>query len=409
MKKGKSNSKMDRRQFLKVASLGTGMLALGPFAKPRSVSAKEDLPKQIKIGLLLPLTGAASIGGIDVKQGAQLAAKIINSKGGIKGSEIVFVDGDTQCTPTPGATSATKLSVRDKVNFIIGDYCSSSALAAIPIIAKANIPIFVIALAQDITGKSHTPNVFRISCGAHLDMPPVGKFAAKEKGHKSFAAIIVNNDWGRSMAQWFDFGLNKYGGAIKETIFYDMGTIDFSPPLDRVRGMKNIDALYVCGYVEDSINITETYRKYNMEIPFYGNDLVADYAFQQKVGKKAVGFHFPWLFDPNSKEPWVQEYVEAYKKEHGKVPGRDPGWGWSAVHIIKETVDSVGTVDPAKCIDYIYKKDKFKLTCGEYGFASPCGQSKLVPGVATYNKDGEIVLVTSRAYGSDAIPPFCID
>jgi branched-chain amino acid transport system substrate-binding protein len=129
---------------------------------------------------------------------------------------VKLIDADTGCSPPLGATEATKLTVRDKVHFIFGDYCSSSTLAAMLIVAKTNTPMFVIRLAEAITGISHTPNVFRISCGAHLDMPPVAKFAAKEKGHRMFAAVAVNNDWGRSLIEWFGYGLKKYGGEISD-------------------------------------------------------------------------------------------------------------------------------------------------------------------------------------------------
>ncbi len=364
-----------------------------------------DIPPVIKIAYSLPLTGPIATSGIEVREGAEAGAKFINEKGGIAGSKVELIFADDRCSPTDAATEATRLTVKDKVHFIGGAYCSSAILAAIPIVAKANIPLFAIGTAQSITGQAHTPNVFRVSSGGHLTAPVIAKYAVKEKGHKKFVAIIDNSDFGRSLQEWFEYGLKRQGGEIQQTVLHDVGNMEFAAELDKVRAMKGIDALYASLLQEEYISFAGAYRKYNMTIPVYGNDLLSDYPVQMRAGKRAAGFCFTWVFDRNSADPWVKDFVSTFKNIYGRLPGREAGWGWGPLMIIKQTVEAVGTVDPKKCIDYIYSH-KFKMPTGEYGFA-PCGQGELTAGVGAYDKNGERVILADRNYGRDVVAPFC--
>src|SRR5512139_1080545 len=82
----------------------------------------------IKVGLLSPLSGAVPTFGLSTQEGAQLAVKEWNAKGGVLGKQIELVVADSQCSADPAVNAANKLIDQDKVSFIVGEVCSSASI-----------------------------------------------------------------------------------------------------------------------------------------------------------------------------------------------------------------------------------------------------------------------------------------
>src|SRR6185436_16198983 len=63
----------------------------------------------IKIGILIPLTGATSQFGATMSKAAQIAADEINAAGGVNGRKIEVVTEDDQRNPEAAVRAARKL------------------------------------------------------------------------------------------------------------------------------------------------------------------------------------------------------------------------------------------------------------------------------------------------------------
>src|SRR5437867_5464370 len=92
----------------------------------------------ILIGVSAPLTGDNAGTGQESLNGAKLAAKQINAKGGILGRPLQIVEGDDRCDPKEGATVAQKFASQ-KIIAAASHYCSGVALAAIPIFKEIKV------------------------------------------------------------------------------------------------------------------------------------------------------------------------------------------------------------------------------------------------------------------------------
>ncbi len=86
--------------------------------------AKEEGPKTLKIGTVMPISGPLGIIGLLWGQGFDLAADWLNEQGGLKvGGDtylIEFIHEDGKGSPEASAAAANKLVYQDKVNFVIG-------------------------------------------------------------------------------------------------------------------------------------------------------------------------------------------------------------------------------------------------------------------------------------------------
>lgn len=82
--------------------------------------SNQTTSNDIKVGVLLPLTGSSAEMGKLAKNGIEMAINSINTGGGIKslnGAKITPVYADSTGKPEVGATGIERLIVKDKVNF----------------------------------------------------------------------------------------------------------------------------------------------------------------------------------------------------------------------------------------------------------------------------------------------------
>ena len=96
----------------------------------------------VQIGVMLPLTGDGAIYGEPMNNVVHLAASEINAQGGINGKQIELLVEDSKCDGTDAANAAQKLINIDGVQAIIGGFCSSETLAAVPIATQNKVLLF---------------------------------------------------------------------------------------------------------------------------------------------------------------------------------------------------------------------------------------------------------------------------
>jgi branched-chain amino acid transport system substrate-binding protein len=95
----------------------------------------------IKVGLLLPTSGALGSFGTSAARVAAAAREELNEKGGINGHDLVFVPGDTATDPATAAAEFTRLVTEEDVVAVIGPVASSSVAQVFPIARDAKVPM----------------------------------------------------------------------------------------------------------------------------------------------------------------------------------------------------------------------------------------------------------------------------
>ena len=103
------------------------------------LSINQIFAKEVKFGVLLPLTGSQAFYGKEAKNGIDLAIKNYNDPN----LKIKLIVEDTQSTPLEAAKGINKLITSDKVSVVIAEVISSNAIAAASIAEKAKIPILL--------------------------------------------------------------------------------------------------------------------------------------------------------------------------------------------------------------------------------------------------------------------------
>ncbi|MDP2858844.1 MAG: ABC transporter substrate-binding protein, partial [Bacillota bacterium] len=138
-----------------VFSLLVGLVGCAPEA-PKTTPKAPEAPKitEVKVGVVLPLSGNIAQTGNLVKQAMELAADVVNNKypdlnlpcaategfpnfGGAK-LKLVFLD--SQNTPEKGMSAVEQLITQEKVHAVMGAYSSAVTQTASQAAEKLGIP-----------------------------------------------------------------------------------------------------------------------------------------------------------------------------------------------------------------------------------------------------------------------------
>src|SRR3982074_1078213 len=109
--------KMDRSILGALGAVAIALAACSPTAtpgassSPTATAAKPD----VKVGVVISLTGVGNAYGPTQKNGVELARDRINAAGGVNGAKIVLVVDDDQSTTDGGVTAFRKQVSQDRV------------------------------------------------------------------------------------------------------------------------------------------------------------------------------------------------------------------------------------------------------------------------------------------------------
>jgi len=214
----------------------------------------------IKVGIVLPLTGAQAKFGEIEKQSFNMALEEINASGGINGKPLEFLIEDDTGRPDVGRSVVEKLITKDKVVMIGGGYSSSVTYAVSAVCQQNQIPFLINTGSADKITASRWDYIFRLN-------PPVSEYASaiddllrKVIKPKTIAILYENSLFGTKGAKSFSRMCYKSGYKVLLKEGYEHGGIDFKPVLIRVKQL-NPDIVYMISYVMDAALLMKQARE----------------------------------------------------------------------------------------------------------------------------------------------------
>src|SRR5512146_1616721 len=163
--------------------------------------------REIKIGLITPLTGDVKTFGESVKNAFEIAVDEANKAGGVAGMKIVPVVVDDRNDPTEASNAANLLIHQQKVRAIIGSVTSKTTIPVSDLAQSGRIPtISPSATNPKVTvadGKRKN-YMFRACFIDPFQGKVMAKFA-RESLFKDRAAVLydASNDYSKGIAEYF--------------------------------------------------------------------------------------------------------------------------------------------------------------------------------------------------------------
>ncbi|MGA0595196.1 ABC transporter substrate-binding protein [Enterovirga sp. CN4-39] len=336
----------------------SAIAALAIFAAGTQAFAQTEQPKEVKVGLLLTLSGIWARPGESELYGAELAAKHINEQGGIKslgGAKLKLVVMDAGDSVERSKNAAQRLVAQEKdLAAVSGAVISSLTLAATEVTERAKLPFLTLSYSDLITERGFK-YVFQTSATgkaqAEKAMPELMKLAASAGAKPKTVGIIMDN----TAANY------AFVNPMKEKIFADLGTklvleevytpplADATPIVQRLRASRPDILLLLSVAVADSKLLLEKINEFGLgqgRIPIISNgNGIAEPSILANMDAKLLQGVMSVIgnFGGKGQEALAAELKTTYR-EPWTVQG--PVSGYGTVMIIKEALEISGRADP---------------------------------------------------------------
>jgi branched-chain amino acid transport system substrate-binding protein len=252
--------------------------------------------KEVKIGVLYPLSGAAATIGRDLQRAAEFTAQeLVNNKnpgvdilmakwGGIPnlgGAKIKLIFADHRGEPDRGADLAKRLIDDDKVVGLMGAYHSSVTKTVSAVAERYGIPMINdSSTSPDLTRRGFkwfwratphdeffTKDLFELLKGlSEGKVKGVGKIPKDQL--KNIAYACENTEWGASVGKTIEAYAKEYGFNVVKGILYDSKSPDLTSEA-RTLIASNPNCMLFASYLSDSILMIRTLKGMKAQPRFF--------------------------------------------------------------------------------------------------------------------------------------------
>jgi branched-chain amino acid transport system substrate-binding protein len=351
--------------------IGLLALAAGIFASVNIGLAADS----IKIGVTVAQSPPGSVSqGTQIKDGVEIAAKIVNDSGGILGRQIELIVEDTQGIPEKTRAAVEKLITRDQVVAIVGEHQSSGTLAGMEVAHRYHIPYINTNGWSDAIREKGYAEVFN---PANYNSRVAVAMAAtiKALGAKRVVAFCENTDYGIGLAKLLGAQLAEVvpGSEYKfETL--DRAGKDFLPallplkanPPDVVVEIMLPPAAYILLNQLYEQGIAPTAKTW-----MYDASGIADYPdFWQNVSDGAKNMIVFGLYHPKMVLPDLGKKIAAdYTAKTKNQPSRLLFQAADSLFVVTEAIKAAKSTDPDGMIKTL-EDLKWTGTRGEVSFST---------------------------------------
>lgn len=303
--------------------------------------------KEIKIGVILPLSGALAPTGKSLKEGAELAAEIVNKKHpgldisiakwegipNLGGAKLKLIFADHRGDAGWGADQAKRLIEDEKVIGLLGCYNSAVTKTASVEAERAGIPfINPDSTSPALTKRGmkwfwrvtphetwFTKDLFDLLDGL-VAGKATGLKAIPKKELEPLAVAVENTEWGAASLAEIEKFAKERGWKIAEAIKYPHSAADLTSEARRMIASKAPTFLFA-PYVADAILIVKTMKEMKASPRLvWGQDAgFVEAAFYKTLGADVNGILTRDLFsaEMGKIKPVAGQINAMYKKMTG--------------------------------------------------------------------------------------------
>jgi len=271
-------SRAGRRPFLSTLS-GTLLVALAFAASSGTALAANDQP--IRIGALMPLSGAGGEFGRNMLAAAKAAVADINAAGGPLGRKIELVQENTETNPEQAVRAAKKLVDVNKVIAIFGTWASGVTLAVAPIAQENHIVEMSTSGSSRITNIQKKGFIYRTEPDDLLFGKAYAEFGLRQ-GWKTASVLGLNVPFTDTTVAAFRERFESQGGKVLAYVTYNENQTTFRSEVVKALSVKP-DFTHISGYGPDLTAILKTAYESGMKATF----LVPGFAVTDSLIKDA--------------------------------------------------------------------------------------------------------------------------
>jgi len=328
--------------------------------------------QDIRIGVLMPISGPGSYFGVMDKEGMELALEQL--KGGVNGHKLVVQYEDSACSPLQATNTAKRILDQFKPHIIIGEECSDASLAIAPILEQAKVPMLNAGSVTMKLTESGYKYVFRIFPNAEQQSAPLVDVARRILKAQTAVVLHEKTNAGNDNAEGFSKPFTAAGGKVLADIDFARDVNDFTAIATRIASLGKVDVLPTFALEGQTVRLAQALAQAKVVKGGGGSavqmgSIWLPYGFDQKAGQASEGYVRIIQFDPNEKRKMVQDFVKAFKAKYGadRVPTHINAHAYDSILLVAEAVRR-GAKDAESIRDRLSKMKNVEVTTGRITF-----------------------------------------
>ena len=294
--------------------------------------------KGFKIGGIGPVTGAAAVYGLAVKNGAQIAVDEINADGGINGYQIEFNFQDDEHDAEKSVNAYNTLKDWG-MQVLMGTVTSAPCVA---VADKTNADnMFQITPSGSSVECAQNPNVFRV-CFSDPDQGAASAtYIAENKLAEKIAVIYDSSDvYSSGIYEKFAAEAANQGLEIVDAeAFTADSNKDFSTQLQKAKD-AGADLVFLPIYYTEASLILKQADTMGYAPKFFGCDGMDGILQVENFDTKlAEGLMLLTPFAADAQDELTQKFVTSYKENYGETPIQFAADAYDAIYAIKAAME----------------------------------------------------------------------
>lgn len=350
----------------------------------------------IKIGYMATLTGEGATWGQHERDGALLAVKDVNARGGLLGRPLELICYDIKGKPEEAVNAIRRLIHDDKVVAIGGSNYSGIQLAVAPIAEKGQVPVIATSATNPAvtvdpnTGKVR-PYMFRITYTDPYQGRVIADYLIKKCGAKKLAILgDVGDAYSEGLTEFVRKTADELGVENKFWAFRG-GDVDFRAQLTSARE-----------WGADAIALTMLYKEMGLVIkqaaeldwkPFFmgGDGYSPNIA---EIAGKALDGTF-WVNSVNIDDPMFDAMKKRYKEEFGQEATEisNTVYAYDVMTMFAHAIETAGVAEGPAIKDAIENTQNLQVTHFSWSVDKATHNPLNKPASVFEAKDGKLVFL----------------
>ena len=316
----------------------TAVAAADATTAAAGASSEASSDKVFKIGGIGPVTGAAAVYGLAVKNGAQIAVDEINADGGINGYQIEFNFQDDEHDAEKSVNAYNTLKDWG-MQVLMGTVTSAPCVA---VADKTNADnMFQITPSGSSVECAQNPNVFRV-CFSDPDQGAASAtYIAENKLAEKIAVIYDSSDvYSSGIYEKFAAEAANQGLEIVDAeAFTADSNKDFSTQLQKAKD-AGADLVFLPIYYTEASLILKQADTMGYAPKFFGCDGMDGILQVENFDTKlAEGLMLLTPFAADAQDELTQKFVTSYKENYGETPIQFAADAYDAIYAIKAAME----------------------------------------------------------------------
>jgi len=345
------------------------LLALAVLLAGLFPGCKTPPAKEIKIGLITPLSGDVKTFGESVRNAFEIAVEEANAKGGFAGRKITTFIVDDKNDPTEASNAANLLINQHGVQAIVGSVTSKTTIPVSDLAQSSRIPT--------ITGTATNPKVtvadgkrkdymFRACYTDSFQGTVMAKFA-RDTLRAANAAVLydASNDYSKGIAEVFRDAFLRMGGKVAAYESYGKDDVDFSALLTKVKAAKP-EVLFLPDYYNKVGLIAKQAKETGLNVTLIGPDGWDSPELVNVAGEAIEGGYFSNHYSPEDTRPGVVNWVKKYREKFQQTPDALGTLAYDATNMLLEAIRKANSGDPGKIRDALGSLSGFEGVTGKF-------------------------------------------